>query len=149
LGRLAACYMDSLASLEIPAIGYGIRYEFGIFDQEIKDGWQVEITDKWLQFGNPWELARPEAAVNVKLGGYTESYQDDHGNYHARWIPRQVLRGIPYDTPILGYKVTTANTLRLWKAEAAESFDFQRFNVGDYYGAVNEKVASENLTKVL
>jgi starch phosphorylase len=149
LGRLAACYMDSLASLEIPAIGYGIRYEFGIFDQEIKDGWQVEITDKWLQFGNPWELARPESAVKVKLGGYTESYQDDQGHYRVRWVPRQVLRGIPYDTPILGYKVTTANTLRLWKAEAAESFDFQRFNVGDYYGAVNEKVASENLTKVL
>lgn len=149
LGRLAACYMDSLATLEIPAIGYGIRYEFGIFDQEIKDGWQIEITDKWLQYGNPWELARPEAAVKVKFGGHTESYTDKDGEYRVRWIPNQEVQGVPYDTPILGYKVHTANTMRLWKAEATESFDFQRFNVGDYYGAVNDKVASENITKVL
>ena len=149
LGRLAACYLDSLATLEIPAIGYGIRYEFGIFDQIIQDGWQVEITDKWLQLGNPWELVRPEAAVMVKLGGHTESYQDERGNYRVRWVPGSILKGIPYDTPILGYRVSTANNLRLWRAEAAEAFDFQRFNVGDYYGAVNEKITSENLTKVL
>jgi glycogen phosphorylase len=149
LGRLAACYLDSLSSLEIPAIGYGIRYEFGIFDQEIRDGWQVEITDKWLQYGNPWEIARPEEAVEVKFGGYSETYYDEKGNYRVRWVPDRVVKGIPYDTPILGYQVTTANTLRLWKAEAAESFDFQAFNVGDYYGAVNQKVISENLTKVL
>jgi len=149
LGRLAACYLDSLATLEIPAIGYGIRYEFGIFDQIIQDGWQVEITDKWLQLGNPWELVRPEAAVMVKLGGRTESYQDERGNYRVRWVPGSILKGIPYDTPILGYRVSTANNLRLWRAEAAEAFDFQRFNIGDYYGAVNEKITSENLTKVL
>lgn len=149
LGRLAACYMDSLATLEIPAIGYGIRYEFGIFDQEIRDGWQVEITDKWLQYGNPWELARPEAAVQVELGGHTETYKDNQDQYRVRWVPGHIIKGIPYDTPILGYKVNTANTMRLWRAEAADSFNFQRFNVGDYYGAVNEKVASENLTKVL
>jgi starch phosphorylase len=149
LGRLAACFMDSLATLEIPAIGYGIRYEFGIFDQEIKDGWQVEITDKWLQLGNPWEIARPEAAVLVKLGGHTEPYTDHQGNYRVRWVPNNLVKGIPYDTPILGYKVSTANNLRLWKSEAAESFDFQRFNMGDYYGAVQDKVSSENLTKVL
>jgi starch phosphorylase len=149
LGRLAACYMDSLATLEIPAIGYGIRYEFGIFDQQIHDGWQVEITDKWLQYGNPWEIARPEASVKVKFGGHTESFMGDDGNNRVRWIPGHMVEGIPYDTPILGYKVSTANTMRLWKAEAAESFDFQRFNIGDYYGAVNEKVSSENLTKVL
>jgi starch phosphorylase len=149
LGRLAACYMDSLSSLEVPAFGYGIRYEFGIFDQEIHDGWQVEITDKWLQYGNPWELARPEYAVEVKFGGHTESYLDDKGKYRVRWVPSQIVKGIPYDTPILGYQVNTVNTLRLWKAEAPESFDFQAFNVGDYYGAVNEKVISENLTKVL
>lgn len=149
LGRLAACFMDSLATLEIPAIGYGIRYEFGIFDQEIKDGWQVEITDKWLQLGNPWEIARPESAVLVKLGGHTEPYTDDQGNYRVRWIAGSLVKGIPYDTPILGYKVSTANNLRLWKSEAAEDFDFQRFNVGDYYGAVQDKVSSENLTKVL
>ncbi|MDB9528504.1 glycogen/starch/alpha-glucan phosphorylase [Oscillatoria sp. CS-180] len=149
LGRLAACYMDSLASLEIPALGYGIRYEFGIFDQEICDGWQVEITDKWLQFGNPWEIARPEAAVVVKFGGHTESYTDDRGRYRSRWIPAQVVKGIPYDTPIAGYQVNTVNTLRLWKSEAPESFDFQAFNIGDYYGAVDAKVVSENISKVL
>lgn len=149
LGRLASCYMDSLASLEVPAIGYGIRYEFGIFDQEIRDGWQVEITDKWLQDGNPWEIMRPESDVYINFGGHTEPYQDDQGNYRVRWVPEYVVKGIAYDTPILGYKVNTANTMRLWKAEAGESFDFQRFNVGDYYGAVDRKVYSENLTKVL
>jgi starch phosphorylase len=149
LGRLAACYLDSLATLEIPTLGYGIRYEFGIFDQEIRDGWQVEITDKWLRYGNPWEIARPEWEVSVKLGGHTEPYTDELGRYRVRWIPHQIIKGVPYDTPILGYKVNTANTLRLWKAEAPESFDFQAFNVGDYYGAVDEKVISENITKVL
>jgi starch phosphorylase len=149
LGRLAACYMDSLSSLEIPAIGYGIRYEFGIFDQEIRNGWQAEITDKWLQWGNPWEIHRPELGYNVKLGGHTESYTDEHGNYRVRWIPDQIIKGIAYDTPILGYQVNTANILRLWKAEAPESFDFQAFNIGDYYGAVNKKVVSENISKVL
>ncbi|MGB3495493.1 MAG: glycogen/starch/alpha-glucan phosphorylase [Elainellaceae cyanobacterium] len=149
LGRLAACYMDSLASLEIPARGYGIRYEYGIFDQEIVDGWQVEITDKWLQYGNPWEIARPEESVFVKLGGKVESYVDDRGQYRVRWDSKQLIQGIPYDTPIMGYQVNTVNTLRLWKAEAPESFDFQAFNVGDYYGAVAEKIVSENITKVL
>ncbi|NEP01181.1 MAG: glycogen/starch/alpha-glucan phosphorylase [Symploca sp. SIO2E9] len=149
LGRLAACFLDSLATLEIPAIGYGIRYEFGIFDQEIHDGWQVEITDKWLRYGNPWEIPRPEEAVEVRFGGYTEGYYNQQANYRVRWNPNYVVKGIPYDTPILGYKLNTANTLRLWKSEACESFDFQTFNVGDYYGAVNEKMVSENLTKVL
>ncbi len=149
LGRLAACYLESLSTLEIPAFGYGIRYEFGIFDQEIHNGWQVEITDKWLQFGNPWEIARPESAVNVKLGGHTESYYDDHGKYQVRWIPNRVIKAIPYDTPVPGYRVNTANTLRLWKAEAPESFDFQVFNIGNYYGAVDQKVYSENISKVL
>ena len=149
LGRLAACYLDSLASLEIPAIGYGIRYEFGIFDQDIRDGWQVEITDKWLRNGNPWELARPEWSVDVKFGGYTESYKNTQGVYRVRWVPGWQVIGVPYDTPTLGYQVNTANTLRLWKAEAPESFDFQAFNTGDYYGAVNAKVISENITKVL
>lgn len=149
LGRLAACYMDSLATLEIPAIGYGIRYEFGIFDQEIKDGWQVEITDKWLQYGNPWEIARPEFARFVKFGGYTESYYDQDQIYRVRWIPAYSVNGIPYDTPIVGYKVNTTNTLRLWKAEASDSFNFERFNVGDYYGAVRDKVSCETISKVL
>ena len=149
LGRLAACYMDSLASLEIPAIGYGIRYEYGIFDQEIRDGWQVEVSDKWLQYGNPWEIARPEAAVSVKFEGHTEAFTDEAGNYRVRWIPGYILQGIPYDTPVSGYQVNTVNTMRLWKAEACKSFNFAKFNQGDYYGAVNDKVVSENLTKVL
>jgi len=149
LGRLAACFIDSLATLEVPALGYGIRYEFGIFQQEIVDGWQVEKTDKWLRWGNPWEIARPEWCVAVKFGGHTEVWYDEHGRKRARWVPGRIVNGIPYDTPILGYHVNTANTLRLWKAEAPESFDFGTFNRGDYYGAVHQKVGSENLTKVL
>lgn len=149
LGRLAACYMDSLATRQVPAIGYGIRYEYGIFDQEIKDGWQVEITDKWLKYGNPWEIARPQEAIEVKFGGYTESYTDDQHRFRVRWVPKLTVAGIPYDTPILGYKVNTTNTLRLWKAESPEAFDFRAFNQGDYWGAVHSKVVSENITKVL
>jgi starch phosphorylase len=149
LGRLAACFLDSLATLEVPAIGYGIRYEFGIFDQEIRDGWQMESTDKWLRHGNPWELPRPEIAYDISLGGHTEMYHDHAGRYRVRWVPRQVVKGVAYDTPILGYRVNTTNLLRLWKAEATESFDFQCFNVGDYFGAVHEKVFSETITKVL
>ncbi|MFQ4140405.1 glycogen/starch/alpha-glucan phosphorylase [Nodosilinea sp. PGN35] len=149
LGRLAACYLDSMASLEIPSVGYGIRYEFGIFEQELRDGWQVERTDKWLRYGNPWEVARPEWSVEVKLGGYTETHTDDQGRYRVRWVPNREVLGVPYDTPILGYRVSTANTLRLWKAEAIESFDFAVFNQGNYYGAVEQKVASENISKVL
>jgi starch phosphorylase len=149
LGRLAACYMDSLATLEIPAIGYGIRYEFGIFDQEIHDGWQVERGDRWLRLGYPWEITRPEITLEVKLGGHTEPYVDASGNYRVRWIPNRVVVGTPCDTLIQGYGVGTVSMLRLWKAEAVESFDFQAFNVGDYYRAVNAKIISENITKVL
>jgi starch phosphorylase len=149
LGRLAACYMDSLASVEVPALGYGIRYEFGIFDQAIRDGWQCEITDKWLRNGNPWEIARPEIAYDVKLGGRTEQFTDDQGSLHVHWIPETQVKGVAYDTPILGYRVGTCNTLRLWKAEAVESFDFEAFNHGDYDRAVEDKVESETITKVL
>jgi glycogen phosphorylase len=149
LGRLAACILDSLATLQIPALGYGIRYEFGIFDQEIVDGWQVERTDKWLRFGNPWEVLRPEWAVDVRLGGHTEHYPDLEGRLRVRWVHQRTVRGVPYDTPILGYRVNTANTLRLWRAEAPESFDVAVFNRGDYYGAVHQKVSTENLSKIL
>jgi len=149
LGRLAACFLDSLATLEIPTLGYGIRYEFGIFHQDIVDGWQVEKTDKWLCHGNPWELIRPEWAVQVGFGGHTERYTDERGRARVRWMPNKIVNGIPYDTPILGYRTHTANTLRLWRAEAPESFDFAVFNRGDYYGAVNKKIVSENLSKVL
>lgn len=149
LGRLAACYLDSLATLERHALGYGIRYEFGIFDQEIRDGWQCEITDKWLRGGNPWEIAKPDITFYVNFGGHTERYQDAEGFDRVRWIPHQAVKGMAYDTPIQGYRVNTCNTLRLWSAEACESFDFQAFNTGDYYAAVNDKVTSETLTKVL
>jgi starch phosphorylase len=149
LGRLAACYMDSLATLNVPALGYGLRYEFGIFDQAIRDGWQVELTDKWLRFGNPWEIVRSEITFDVKLGGRTEHSIDDHGRYRVRWIPGSVVKGVAYDTPVPGYRSATTNLLRLWKAEAAESFDLDAFNVGDYYRAVDQKVASETISKVL
>ena len=149
LGRLAACFLDSLATLEIPSLGYGIRYEFGIFDQAIRDGWQVERTDKWLRLGNPWEIPRPEIAFEVPFGGRTESYADDTGAHRVRWIPDRVVRGTAYDTPVVGYRVNSVNLLRLWKAEATESFDFQAFNSGNYYGAVMDKMVSENITKVL
>jgi starch phosphorylase len=149
LGRLAACFLDSLATLDIPAIGYGIRYEFGIFNQKIVDGWQVEITDKWLRFGNPWEIAQLEITQAIKYGGYTKSYYDSQGKYRVNWIPEYLVIAVPFDTAVLGYNTNTTAILRLWKAEAAESFDFQRFNKGDYYGAVNDKVTSENISKVL
>ena len=149
LGRLAACFLESLASLEIPATGYGIRYEFGIFDQLIRDGWQVEITDKWLKSGWPWELPHPDQACFVGFGGRTESYRDEHGHYRVRWIPDEHAIGIPHDVPVLGYRVNTCDRLRLWRADATESFDFYAFNIGDYYGAVEEKVGSETLSKVL
>ena len=141
--------MDSLATLNVPAIGYGIRYEFGIFDQAIRDGWQVELTDKWLRFGNPWEIVRSEITFDVNFGGRTEHFRDEQGRYRVRWMPDRVVKGVAYDTPVPGYRVPTTNLLRLWKAEAAESFDFDAFNVGDYYGAVHQKVASETISKVL
>ncbi|MHC4741438.1 MAG: glycogen/starch/alpha-glucan phosphorylase, partial [Planctomycetota bacterium] len=149
LGRLASCYLDSLASEEIPAIGYGIRYDFGIFDQIIRDGWQVEITDKWLHLGNPWEIMRPELAFNVPFGGHTENWTDEQGRYRVRWVPQTVVKGVAYDTPILGYGVGMCIVMRLWNAEAVESFDFQAFNHGDYYRAVEDKMVSENITRVL
>ena len=149
LGRLAACYMDSLATLEIPAIGYGLRYEFGTFDQEIRDGYQVEMTNKWLLPGNPWEIPRPEITFNVSLGGHTESYYDEQNCFRMRWIPKFSIKGTAYDTPVAGFGVATTNLLRLWKSDAVESFDFETFNTGNYFGAVNEKIASESISKIL
>ncbi|MBJ7262426.1 MAG: glycogen/starch/alpha-glucan phosphorylase [Burkholderiaceae bacterium] len=149
LGRLAACFIDSLATMEIPALGYGIRYEYGIFFQTIMDGWQVENTDKWLRYGNPWEIHHAEWGVEVKLGGYTEPYTDDRGRHRVRWVHEKTVQGVPFDSPIMGYQVGNVNTLRLWRAESTESFDISVFNQGDYLGAVNKKVTSENLTKVL
>ncbi len=149
IGRLAACYMDSLATLEIPAIGYGIRYEFGSFDQQIRDGWQVAVTHKWLRSGNPWEILRPEITYNVNLGGRTESYYDEQDCFRVRWIPKFSIKGTAYDIPVSGYKVATTNLLRLWKSEAIESFAYESFNTSDYFGALNEKIASESISKIL
>jgi len=149
LGRLAACYLESLTTLNIPAIGYGIRYEFGLFDQEIQNGWQVEKTDKWLSLGNPWETTRPEIAHYVGVGGHTEQFHDEHGHFRVRWIPEHVVKGIANDIAVAGYNTNVTNFLRLWSSEAIESFDFQAFNKGDYYDAVHEKVASETISKVL
>jgi glycogen phosphorylase len=149
LGRLAACYLDSMATLGIPSIGYGIRYEFGIFQQQIHDGWQVELTDYWLRYGNPWEIRRPHESVEVAFGGHTEGRTDPGGKYRVRWVPAAVVTGIPYDTPILGYRSGIANDLRLWRSESTESFYFDRFNSGDYQGAVAGKTFAENISKVL
>ncbi len=149
LGRLAACYMESLTTLEVPAVGYGIRYEFGLFRQEIHDGWQVEQTDKWLQLGTPWEITRPERSYLVGFGGRTEQYHDEHGNFRVRWIPNQMVKGVAHDIPIGGYDTAVTNFLRLWVSNAVESFDFQAFNKGDYYDAVREKMQSETISKVL
>jgi starch phosphorylase len=149
LGRLAACYLDSLATLEVPAIGYGIRYEFGIFDQQFRDGAQIEVSDEWLHNGNPWEIVHADLTYLVNFGGDTQPITDGQGRYRVRWTPASQVKGVACDIPMLGFRVNTCNTLRLWKCEAVESFDFQDFNLGDYYGAVHEKVMSETLTKVL
>jgi glycogen phosphorylase len=149
LGRLAACYLDSLATLERPAIGYGIRYEFGIFDQEIHDGWQVERPDNWLDNGNPWEIPTPDLSYQVNWGGHTEHYVDEAGLYRARWVPRRTFKGVPYNTPLQGYGVNTCNTLRLWSARAVKAFEFDVFSAGEYWKAVEDEVTSETVTKVL
>ena len=148
LGRLASCYMDSLATLGVPSIAYGIRYEFGIFKQALKDGWQVEFTDKWLQHGNPWEVVRPQINYEVKFGGRTEYLPEGKNGFGVNWIPNSRVRGTAFDTPISGYK-SNAIILRLWNAEAIDSFDFSAFNLGDYNKAVESKVNSENISKVL
>ena len=149
LGRLAACYLESMATLRVPAVGFGIRYEFGIFDQEIHDGWQVEKGDNWLKNGNPWEVRRPDISYEVKFGGHTEHLHDPEGRLSVRWIPDKVIKGVAYDTPVAGYHSGGVAVLRLWKSEAVAAFDFQTFNAGDYYRAVDEKVLSETISKVL
>ena len=148
LGRLAACFLDSMATLDIPGYGYGIRYEFGMFEQEIKQGWQVEKPDEWLRFGNPWELPRPEYGVPVRFGGTVEERQE-HGHLRVHWMAGEQVIGMPYDTPIAGYGGNTVNTLRLWRARASNDFDLGYFNEGDYEKAVLDKNRSETISKVL
>jgi len=148
LGRLAACFLDSLATLQYPAFGYGIRYDYGIFRQRIDNGNQVEEPDDWLRCGNPWEIARPDFRIPVHFGGRVEMAPQD-GRLKVRWLDTKPLIGIPYDTPVVGYGGKTVNTLRLWSARAAEEFHLDDFNAGDYVAAVEYKTAAENLTKVL
>jgi glycogen phosphorylase len=149
LGRLAACFLDSLATLGVPAIGYGIRYEFGIFQQSFEDGWQVESPDPWLQLGNPWEFPQPDDRVEVCFGGITQGYTDENGQFRKRWIPGSKVLGEPCHMLVPGYGNTTVNLLRLWRARATDDFDFQLFDIGDYTRAVEQKTASENISKVL
>jgi len=149
LGRLAACFMDSLATLEIPAIGHGIRYEFGIFRQAIQGGWQAERADSWLRAGNPWEVRRWDIEHPVGFGGHTEHFVDEHGRYRVRWHPARIVKGVPYDTPVMGHGTQNTGFLRLWSAIAGEEFDLDAFQVGEYWRAVDEKVRSENISKVL
>jgi starch phosphorylase len=149
LGRLAACFLDSMATLGLAGYGYGLRYEFGIFNQVIRAGAQVERPDEWLRAGNPWEIARPEFAFEIKLGGRTEMISDGHGGFRVSWVDTRSVIGVPYDTPIPGMSNDTVNTMRLWRARASEEFDLAVFNAGDYVRAVEEKNLSENISKVL
>ncbi len=149
LGRLAACFLDSLATLDMPGMGYGIRYEFGIFTQEIINGYQVERADEWLKFGNPWEIVRPERIVPVRFYGSVEQTVAPDGRRVARWVGGKTVLGVPYDTPIAGYGARTVNSLRLWQARASAEFDFALFNDGDYERSVVEKNDSEVISKVL
>src|SRR4051812_19016028 len=127
LGRLAACLLEAMATLGLPGSGDGIRYEFGIFEQAIRNGAQVERADEWLRFGNPWEIARPEYTVPVQFGGHTEHIGDGGGGFRVAWRGAEKVVGVPYDTPIAGYRSNTVNTLRLWAARAGEEFDFDLF----------------------
>jgi starch phosphorylase len=149
LGRLAACFMDSLATLALPAVGYGIRYDFGTFEQRIEHGCQIELHDNWLVAGNPWELPRLEHAQFVRLGGRVEARNDADGRLRVEWIPARTVIGVPYDSFIVGHKTDTVNTLRLWAARATRDFDLKYFNEGDFRRAVEEKIDSENISKVL
>ncbi|HEY5893266.1 MAG TPA: glycogen/starch/alpha-glucan phosphorylase [Chthoniobacterales bacterium] len=149
LGRLAACFLDSLATLDLPAIGYGIHYQYGLFKQEFRNGHQVELPDAWLTYGTPWEIVRPEHTMEIDIYGHVENIFDDRGNYRPLWTGTKKLRGIPYDIPVPGYGTNTVNYLRLWESRASSDFDFEAFNRGGYEEAVREKNASETISKVL
>ncbi|MFC8192612.1 glycogen/starch/alpha-glucan phosphorylase [Cellulomonas sp. NPDC057328] len=149
LGRLAACFVDSLATMSVPCIGYGIRYEYGIFRQTFVDGWQVEQADTWLELGAPWEFPHPEHAVTVHFGGSTETYTDDDGVERTRWVPAWDVLGVPYNYMVPGFQNGRVNTLRLWSARATKAFDLQIFNSGDYAEAVRAQTFAENISKVL
>jgi len=149
LGRLAACIMESAATLGLPFFGYGIRYEFGIFRQRIEDGFQVEYPDNWLRYGNPWEIPRPDAVFNVRFGGRSDRYYDEHGLLRFRWVDTEDVWAMAYDTPVVGFGGRTVNTLRMWAAKSSREFDIGRFNAGEYVNAVEDKTRSENISKIL
>ncbi|MDP2144429.1 MAG: glycogen/starch/alpha-glucan phosphorylase [Gallionella sp.] len=149
LGRLAACFLDSCASLQLPVMGYGIRYEYGMFRQKIENGSQIEEADHWLRDGNPWEIERQEFATRIKFGGRTEYFSDQSGRMHVRWVDTRDVMAMPYDIPVPGYQNGTVNTLRLWRAAATEEFDLSEFNAGSYTEAVASKNAAEHITMVL
>ena len=149
LGRLAACFMDSMATLELPAVGYGIRYDYGIFFQNIRNGYQIETPDNWLRLGNVWEFPRAEFTYVIKFYGRVEYFNDVDGKLRKRWVDTEEIVAVGYDTPIPGYRNNTVNNLRLWSAKASREFDLNYFNDGDYIKAVSAKSVSENITKVL
>ncbi len=149
LGRLAACFLDSCATLKLPVTGYGIRYEYGMFHQKIVDGQQVESPDHWLQNGHPWEIECPENIQRVHFFGHTEFFTDNEGREHARWAETHDVLAVPFDVPIPGYRNDTVNTLRLWKSEATDEFDLDEFNAGSYTDAVAAKNLAEQITMVL
>ena len=149
LGRLAACFIDSLATMELPAIGYGIHYEHGLFRQEIKSGAQIERPDSWRDYGNPWEICRPESTQEVSLYGYVETKYGENGRVLKEWHPGSIVKGVPWDIPVVGYEGKTVNVLRLWQSEASGYFNWDVFNAGGYVDAQRENVQAETISKVL
>lgn len=149
LGRLAACFIDSCATLQLPVMGYGLRYEYGMFTQKIVNGEQVAKPDHWLRHGNIWEIERSEYTQRIKFGGHVAEHQNDDGGHRYCWVNTNDVLATPYDTPLPGYQNGTVNTLRLWKAVATEEFNLDEFNAGDYGDAVATKTAAENITMVL
>ena len=149
LGRLAACFLDSMATLELPGYGYGIRYDYGMFHQRIRDGYQIEEPDDWLRLGNPWEIARPEDTFRVQFYGRSEHYVDEHGKHRHRLVDTHDILALPYDMPVPGYRNNTVNTLRLFSTKSTKEFDLEYFNHGDYVRACEDKFHTETITKVL
>jgi starch phosphorylase len=149
LGRLAACFLDSLATLDLPAVGYGIHYEYGLFKQEFRDGYQVELPDAWIRFGSPWEIMRPQHIQTIPIYGHVETLSDEKGEPRSTWVGHRKLIGVPFDIPIPGYDTETVNFLRLWESRASEEFDFEAFNRGGYEQAVHQKNMAETVSKVL
>jgi starch phosphorylase len=149
LGRLAACYIDSLATLELPAIGYGLHYEHGLFRQEIRNGEQIERPDSWRDYGNPWEICRPESLQEIPLYGYVETKYGKNGGIQKEWHPSMIVKGVPWDIPVVGYEGKTVNVLRLWQSEASDYFNWDVFNAGGYVDAQRENVQAETISKVL